>query len=334
MSESPVHGEPLERWLVTVPRQGPKAQDGPQGTPAFAFHLSPTASDQLEDSLRRLNPSTLRRGVPIIYRGDRQVAAEHGDDDERRVQLAHTTAQDPAEAADAYEVLQLRDLRRQLVLELDAKRRECESLANQIERQRLRLAEETARQDKLVEAVVAHGQKLVADSQTHYEARLRRTWETEADLDQHATTKLMGLGEQIDIATKARKQIDRVMTASSVAEVVGSMKETVEAAFNSPIGNSIGLGIAARLAASMSKYTKDNAKEGAPAPAPFEREDALAAMLMAGRQFRARQAMLRELRLASPTPRAEAAVLGADFLAGSVELRVLAEFVSAASPSP
>lgn len=327
MSESTVHGEPLERWTITVPKQGPQ-KEGLQGVPAYSFHLAVAASDQLEDTLRRLNPSTLRRSVPLMYRGDRQLAAEPGDEEERRLQLAQTSAQDPAEAADAYEVLQLRDLRKQLILELEAKRREADSLGKQIEAQRTRLAEETERQNKLVQGVVTHGQKLVADSQAHYEARLRRTWETEADLDNHATAKLLGLGSQIDIATKARQQIDRVMTASSVAEVLGSVKETVEAAFNSPVGNSIGLGLAARIAASMSKHMKDNAKEGAPPSAPFEKEDALAAMLLAGRAFRARQATLRELRVAAKTPLAEAAVLGADFLAGTVELRVLAEFVS------
>jgi hypothetical protein len=328
--ETTVPGRSLERWTITIPRQGPQGKESIQGTPVYFFYLEDTSGDQLEETLRRVNGSAARRGVPSLYRGERELGADKADQaEERALQAAHANAQTPAEAADAYEVASLRDLRKQLLLELEAKRREIAALATAIEKERGRLADETARQDKMVAEVIKNRQTLVADSQAHYEARLRSTWKTEADLEEHNSLNLRSFGDQIETAVQAKRQINRIMQGTTVAEWLNGFKETAEGVLNSPGGQAVGLGIAARIGAAVTGVMSAKGAtgpDGKPMP-PLTKEDVMAAFVLQGRDFKVRQAALRELKASAPGVRAEAAQLGADFVSGLIELRVLAEYL-------
>ncbi|GEM_PF-5158130 len=325
MHETEVTAEPLETWTICVPRSGPPSRDPIQGTPVYVFSVGAGQGDDLEASLRKLTPS-LRRGRPMLYRGQRELMPERPDADEERELQARATVQDPAEAAAAHEALQLRELRRQLGLDLDAKRRELDALNAKIADASARLAEDLRKGREMVDAAMKHNQALVADAQAHYEARLRNTWKVEADLEQHSTDGLQRLGTQVEIATNAKKQIDRVMRGATAAEWMESIKGNIESALNSPVGQAIGAGIAARIAASVSN--RMGAKiEGK----TIDADDVLAGFVLQGRALRQRREGLQELRTAAPknSAAAEALLIGADFVLGVIEVRVVAEFLAA-----
>ena len=324
-SENEVTAEALELWTICLPRSGPPSREPIQGTPVLSFSVAVSQGDDLEASLRKLTPS-LRRGRPMIYRGGRELLPDKLDADEERELTIRAASQDPAEAAAAHEALQLRELRRQLGLDLDLKRRELEALNGRISGAAAQLAADLERNRKLVADAMDHNQKLVADAQTHYEARLRNTWKVEADLEQHSTDGLQRLGTQVEIATNAKKQIDRVMRGATAAEFLTSFKENIEAGLNSPVGQAIGAGIAARIAATVSnRMTKEK-----PGERKVEADDVLAGFVLQGRAIRDRRQGLQEIRTAAgaESTLAEALVLGADFILGTVEVRVVGEFLS------
>ncbi len=332
-SETTVTGEPLERWTISVPRAGGPSKDAIQGTPAFIFHLSTGASDVLEENLRRVNKTTLRRGVPLLYRGECEVLPERPEaEEERQLLAAQTSTQDPTEAASAYEVLNLKDLRRQLVIDVEARRREAEALKVQIAALGSRLEKETERQDKILAEQLRHHQSLVADSRKHYDKQLRDSWATEAGLEEHATANMGRLGQQIALTTEAKRQMNSIMTANTTAQFFTGLKENLSAALESPIGQQIGGNLAATVATLVNNRL---AGKGKAPEKPIEKDDVTVAFVLQGRQYRERCGILLELKLTTGVNscRAEAALLGAQFASGNVELRTLAEFVSRPDPT-
>jgi hypothetical protein len=256
----------------------------------------------------------------------RELLPERPDADEERELTARSTSQDPVEAAAAHEALQLRELRKQLGADLDAKRRELEAINGRIAAASAQLAADLKRNQEIVSENMKHNRDLVADAQSHYEARLRSTWKVEADLEQHSTDSLQRLGTQIDIATSAKKQIDRVMRGASAAEMLSTLKETASSAFNSPIGQAIGAGLAAKIAATVTnRLQKDK-----PGAKPVDADDVMMAFALQGREVRQRRQALQEMRTVagSDNKMAEALLVGADFVLGAIEIRVAAEFLS------
>lgn len=323
--ETEVTAEALEIWTVTVPKSGPPTREAIQGTPVYTFSVPASQGDDLEASLRRLSPS-LRRGRPLIYRGSRQLDAEKADADEERELAARATSQDPVEAAAAHEALQLRELRRQLSADCELKRKELAALMAQVAAAGQQLAADLARNQEIVAASMKHSRDLVADAQAHYEARLRSTWQVEADLEQHATDGLQRLGAQVEIATTAKRQIDRVMRGASASELLATAKATVLEALDSPIGQAVGAGLAARVSAAVTnRIRKDK-----PGAAPVDTDDVLVGYVLQGRACRARRQGLQEIRNAASDNRlAEALIVGADFILGTIEIRAVGEFLAA-----
>jgi hypothetical protein len=326
-SETTVTGEPLERWTISVPKPGGPSRDPIQGTPAFTFHLSPGASDVLEDGLRRVNKSTLRRGIPLLYRGEREVCPERPEGEEERQLLAHTSAQDPGEAAAAFEVAGLKALRHQLLVDIEARRKELEALNTKIAAAGSRYEAETERQDRLLAAQMKHNQALVAQAREHYERQLRNSWETESGLEAHSTENMNRLGQQVALVTEAKRQMNSMMKASTAADLFSGIKDNVSALLNSPIGQQIGTNISASVTAMVNERLAGKRPAGAK---PIEREDVIVAFALQGQAFRDRQTILLELKLRPEvnSARAEAALLGAQFASGGVEVRTLVEFIS------
>jgi len=323
MDEHRVLGEAGETWTLCVPRVGAPNKAAIQGTPVMTWVLSPTMGDVLERSLRNLSPS-LRRGRPLLYRADRELLPEQPDEAEQRELLAaRSTASDPAEAAAIYEAVSMKTLSRELSLDLERKRRELDEVKREIADARTLLEKERERQRRLVADEEKAGQKLVAESRAHHHALLRASWTLEDDLEEKGTRSLRRLGEQIDLATSAKMNIDRIMRATTFGELIASLKGHVEVAMNSPIGKSIGLAVAAKLASVVAARTTGK---------KVTTEDALAAIIQEGAQFRERQQQLQELLVAAADgdrkARAQGLVLGATFVAGGVEPRVIGEYIA------
>lgn len=325
--ENEVTGEAVETWTICVPRPGAPTKGAIQGIPVASFELGPSAGDQLERTLRRLSNS-VRRGRPAVYRGDRELLPERPEaEEERELLAAQATAADPAHSAAMFEAVSLKTLRRELVADIEAKRRELAEWDRRIEAASERYDREEAKQRALIEETVRHGQRLVRESQSHYEARLRNTWETEAGLEEHNTAQMQQFGVQIQQTIQAKQQIDRIMRAQTAGELLGSLKGHLEVALNSPLGQAIQSGIAARWTAKVSNHIRD--RHGKVPDPPITPDDVLATMVLQGRAFNARLAMLHELRVHAPASnqRPDGLLLGAHFVRGAIELAVVAEYV-------
>lgn len=316
--ENEVHASELETWTLCVPKPGPPTREAVQGVPMMAWQLTETQSDQLEASIRLLSHD-VRRGRPLLYRGDRRLLPERTDVEEERELIARASARDPVEGEAAAEAVSFKMLRQQLVLEIEMKRRELQNWDEKIEQARRRFYAEEERVNKRVADAHSHGQKLVREAQEHYEGCLRNVWETESNMEQHTTRSVQRLGEQINLATEAKRQVDSIMRAKTTGEWFGQAREALDSVLNSPMGQAGQTAIGARIAAMVSR------KMGQ----PCETDDALMAIMMQGKAFRMRLELVHEMKAATPAGnwRAEAILLGANFLVGTVEPKVLAKFI-------
>lgn len=325
MDEREVIGEAGETWTICVPRMGAPNKAAIQGVPVFTFVVSPSMGDEVERSMRALSPS-LRRGRPMVYRGDREILPERPEESEERELLAaRATASDPHEAAAMFEAVSLKALSRELSLETERKRQELASLERRIEAARQAVADEQERQRKAVEKASKHGQDLVASAAEHYEKELRRTWRMEEALEEKGLQSMRRMGEQQDLVIKSKQQIDSIMRSTTIGEMMNALKGHLEVAFNSPIGKSIGLAVSAKLASVIAARTTGRA---------VTTEDALASLILQGAEFRQRQGELQEMLVAAPDAarraRAQGLVLGATYVAGGCPPNVVAEYIGGA----
>lgn len=321
-AETEVHAAELVTFHLTVPKSGPPVKGSEvQGTPMLSWELTPSAADQLERSVRKMSHD-VRRGRPMLYRGGRLLLPDRPEADEERDMVARATTGEDSEAVT--EVVGLRGLRRELQVELQIKRLDLDRVEQAIEAAKRRLVEEEARQEARLKAVVDRYQKLVTDAQDHHEARLRKVWEMERDIERNTTNSLEQLGVGVNLATEAKRQINSILRAQTTGEMLSSIKGTLEVALNSPMGQAGQTIIAARLASAVS--TRMGQK--------VEPDDAMAAIIMQGKQFRERVSMLHEMEQVTPAGncRAKGLVLGVTFVLGTVPPEVVAKFIAAGNP--
>ena len=329
-AENEVHAQEMETFTVCAPRPGAPTKDAIQGVPMLSWELPASAADQLERTIRLLSHD-VRRGRPMIYRGIRKLLAERpADEEEREILAARSSARDPMEADVAVEVIGMKTLRRELGADIEARRRELEEVNRRIADARGMLAKEEERQAGRVAAAHAHGQKLVREAQDHYEAQLRKVWSLETDLEQRQTDGMKRLGEQVSLTTTIKQQMDRTMRAQTAGELLGQLKGGVEMILNSPMGQAGQTALAAKLSAMVSnRMAKVGLKDKDEKPVEATTEDALMAIVLQGKQFRERRALLIEMEVATPSGnwRAAAMALGVAFVAGEATARAVAEFI-------
>jgi len=322
--DNEVHGQELVTFTVCAPRPGHPSREGIQGVPMLSWDLSPTAADELERSVRVLSHD-VRRGRPMIYRGSRRLLPERGEeDDERELLAARAGAKDPAEGDAVVEVVGLRGLRRELITDIEARRRELADLERRREEVRGLLAKEEEVQRKRIADAHSHGQEAVKKAQDHYDARLNAIWVLEAKMEQRTSDGMMRIGEQMDMVGSAKKQVDRMLRAQTAGELFAQVKGVVESVGNSPIGQAMQTSVAAKLASVVSGQM---AKRGI--GKAVDADDALMAIILQGAQFRARRGLLLEMEAATPPGnyRAKAMVLGVGFVVGEADPKVIAEFI-------
>lgn len=306
----------LERWQIRVPKTGNQGEY--RGEEAFVFDLDVLAGDQLERSLRRVNPS-LRRHRPIIYRGPRQLAADLADDDDRLLATAKASSQDPEEAAQILAIRELRELRRTLASDCEARRREIDRLEAASTKLRDERDRELERIENQILLAQQRGQRLVKESQDHHEEELRRVRRTRGEIDAQATADLGQIGQQIQVLTQARAQLNQILHAPSAADFLATAKEWLVAIADSPVAEAAVTHVSARMAAAMSKRTGE----------PIEVQDVLATFVLQGRAARARLEKLREFKfedLIDPR-RAELVLAGCEYYAGDIDLKTVVNFI-------
>jgi hypothetical protein len=311
----------LERWQIRVPRTGQQGEF--RGDEAFVFDLEKEASDQLERTLRRVNPS-LRRKRPLVYRGRRLLEGDPDgvdDDDDRVLIAARTAAQDPEEAAIKLAVRELHDLRRTLKADCDARQRELERIEGGIAKARSERDEELVRIRTQIQAEQAHGQLMVRQTQEHYEGELRRARTSRAEIEEQSTKDLQNLGQQIELVRLAKEQVSRILRAPNAADVIAQLRGHVEAVADSPIGATITAHVAARVADAVAKRSGEKVEAG----------DAMMGFVLQGRVARLKHQTLRELKMhdAVDPRRAELLLAGADFIVGNLDLKTVASFARA-----
>lgn len=308
---------PAERWQIRIPRPG--TQQGEfRGEEAFFFDLDVLAGDQLERTLRRANPR-LRRGRPLIYRNSREVEPDPDEGEDRTLVAAKLSAQDPEEQAQVLAIKELRDLRRQLSLDCDARRRELEQLGAMIEKGRLERDRELERIRVQVEKEQEHGQKRIREVQEAQDAELRRVRKMREEMEASTTADLQQIGAQISLVRTARAEVNQILRAPTLADMFGQVKEGIVAAVDSPLGQTVNSHVAARIAAAVSKQTEKK----------VEPADVLAGFALQGRALRARHDTLRQLRLEElvDSRAGELAVAGADFVVGLIDLKTVASML-------
>lgn len=316
--------ESLERWQIRVPKTG--AQGEYRGEECFVMDLPIASGDAIEGSLRCVNRG-LRRGRPIIYRGSRELEVDLADKEEATFLAGKAEARDPEELAQVAAVKELRDLRRQLALDVDARRRELDNLEKAIVRAREERDAELGRIRKQIEEADEHGRKLVRDTRAHYATELQEVRESHKRIKEATTAGLGEIGKQIELLTGAQEQVNKIMRGPNTLDVFGHMKDAVSAAAESPIGQLVYTEFAARVAATASRRAKKND----PDMEDFSPEDAMTAYVLKGYAANERRQALIEFRGVSQLDpvRHEAALEGIRYFIGEIDLKTITRFCRA-----
>lgn len=313
---------PGVRVCFSLHRPGRPRQADPRGEVHASTILSEAALTEFRANLELHTPST-QKGRIQIYAGTECLTPT-------RVDASATSALAPLEEEDEATMLerQIAERRELLALirrDLEQARQDRTGLAAEIERLRTERLAEVERTAKMVEVVTGNASKVMAQRTDDMRGRLKECEALEIKAQEllengmkSYSLALGQLGEQAEAVVAARRRIDSTLRRDVVAESLGFLERMGAAWARTPAGDALAFQVAVWVAERTAK------KEGR----DFERDDALAAMMMNGRAFKERLQTLQHWCGLREGREARAVQLALQHLTGEVELGLLEAYVT------
>lgn len=302
----------LEVLRVTVPKAGHPARGPWRGTVVLVARVSRACADEFEQALERVAPE-VRFGRPRVYRGDREIVAPRGgDDDDVTVESMPPVSSDSDERRDVQvhqnHVALLREQAQVL-------QRRIDDLNTEAERARARRDKEVGTLEAMVEHTTAHAIRVSTLADQHVEQSMRRTFELDTMQQQQRAASLEQFALGAVAVRQAREVLDSFMLQDTWGEVFAGIRDTFAGVLDSDLGKLATMQLNSVFAAKVAKWM--DLPEMSPA-------DVLAATLVTGARFRTNaEAVTRWAALHNTTPAGQTASVVVNILRGDVGLEAL-----------
>lgn len=321
--EYDVDPEVFETITITVPDAKGGRNRAIKGLTRWTIRLSTAAADELEKGLMRHSPAV--RLKLRIYRGERELQPELGEEPELPTVVTHDAGED---AAGFGEVRSAERVLAQVNRAIELGNQRLAAVVAETEAATKRRDEVLERDRKLIESSHASTLAQVVKDREFLAAEHQRAF----NLDTQRWTEIASSAQSL---STVRGLLQESVLADRWEGYLKIAKDAALGVADSKLGQVLALKLTTTMAAEMSKRLQSGGAKG-PDGRPLEvsAEDILLATVLGSSQFAGRRKELAAIAAMAPDPVGPALLMAPAFCLGEIGVEALGELLVRTRPPP